>query len=118
LKTIHYADYDLTTTDETADAVLAYAQALALKDRSDTVHVSGIDRDGHPKDFDLLIGPSSQIVASTSDNDFEVVTNAASVAVIIARTEALAEEGRAVSAGSLEDFVDLDDYDATDPETH
>jgi hypothetical protein len=118
LKTIHYADYDLTTTDETADAVLAYARALALKDRSDTVHVSGIDRDGHPKDFDLLIGPSSQMIASTSDTDFEVVTDAASVAVIVARTEALAEEGRAVSSGSLEDFVDLEDYDTTNPETH
>jgi hypothetical protein len=111
LKTIHYADYDFTTTDEIADAVLAYAQALALKGRSDTVHVSGVDLDGQPKNFDLLLGPSSQIIASTSDIEFEGVTDAASVAAIVSRTEALAEEGRAVFGGSLEDFADLDDYD-------
>jgi hypothetical protein len=109
LKTIHYADYDFTTTDETADAVLAYAQALALKGRSDTVHVSGFDDAGHVREFDLLIGPSSQIIAATAESELEGVTDDASVAEIIARTEALAQEDRAVS-GTLEDFVDLDGY--------
>jgi hypothetical protein len=111
LKTIHYADYDITTTDETSDVVLAYAQALALKDRSDTVHVSGFDEAGQAKGFDLLIGPASQIIASTSDVDFEGATDEAGVAEIIARTEALAQEDRAVAGGTLEDFVDLDNYD-------
>jgi hypothetical protein len=111
VKTIHYADYDITTTDETADAVLAYAQALALNGRSDTVQVSGFDDDGAAKEFDLLIGPSSQIIASTADVELEGITDDAGVAEITARTEALAERHRPVAGGALEDFVDLDDYD-------
>jgi hypothetical protein len=109
LKTIHYADYDFTTTDETADAVLAYAQALALKGRSDTVHVFGFDDAGQAKTFDVLVGPSSQIIASTAESELKGATDDASVAEIIARTEALTQEDRAVS-GTLEDFVDLDSY--------
>jgi hypothetical protein len=114
LKTIHYADYDVTTTDETADAVLAYAQVLALKGKSDTVHVSGFDDEGQAKEFDLLLGPSSQIIASTTDVEFEGPTNDADVAEIITRTEALAKSDHAVAGSTLHDFIDLDDFDTLD----
>jgi hypothetical protein len=111
VKTIHYADHDITTTDETADAVLAYAQALALAGRSDTVHVHGVDEDGEAREFDLLIGPSSQIIASSTGVELDGVTDDAGVAEITARTKALVQNSGAVSGGVLEDFVDLDDYD-------
>jgi hypothetical protein len=109
MKTIHYADYDVTTTDATSDAVLAYAQALALKGRSDTVHVSGFDEAGNPKDFDLLIGPSSQIIASSSDLDLDVTTDGSDVAELTARTDALLRENHVTPGGTFEDYRDLDD---------
>lgn len=114
MKTIHYADYDVTTTADTADAVLAYAQVLALMGKSDTVHVSGFDDEGQAKEFDLLIGPSSQIIASTTDVEFEGATNDADVAEIVARTEALATSSHAVADSTLQDFIDLDDFDTPD----
>lgn len=64
MKTIHYADYDITTTDRIAHAILEYSKVLALRERSDTVHVPGVDGKGQQMGFDLLIGPASQIVVA------------------------------------------------------
>lgn len=108
MKTIHYADYDITTSDATSDAVLRYAQALALKGRSDTVHVSGFDASGGPKSFDLLIGPSSQIIASSSNQDRHDLEDTAFVAEIITRTVALLNENVVVPDGTAHDYEDLD----------
>jgi hypothetical protein len=108
MKTIHYVDYDITTTDETSDAVLAYAQALALKDRSDTVHVSGFDAAGDAKEFDLLIGPASQIVAATSDLRVDDATDGHDAAEIRARINALAQENHVVPEASTDSFPDPD----------
>jgi hypothetical protein len=109
MKTIHYADHDITTADATSDAVLAYAQALALRGRSDTVHLSGFDEAGKARDFDLLIGPSSQIIASSSDLDLDIASDDADVAELLARTDALVRENHVAPGGTSEDYGDLDD---------
>ncbi len=64
MKTIHYADFDITTTDAIAAAILEYSKALALRELSDSVHVPGVGPDGNLVGYDILIGPSSQIVVA------------------------------------------------------
>jgi hypothetical protein len=108
MRTIHYADYDITTTDAISDAVLEYPQALALDGSSDTVQVSEFDVDGNAKDFDLLIGPASQIIASSSDLDHDGIDDAGDVAELTARTEALTHQNYVVPDGSADDYGVLD----------
>jgi hypothetical protein len=108
MKTIHYADYDITTTDAISDTVLEYARVLALKGSSDTVHVQGFDVEGNAKTFDLLIGPASQIIASSSDVDRDGIDDKDDVAELTARTEALTQVNYVLPGGTFEDYSDLD----------
>jgi hypothetical protein len=79
-----------------------------LKNRSDTVHVSGFNETGEAREFDLLIGPASQIVAATSDLQVDDTTDGHEAAEIRARITALTQENHVVPETSLEDFADLD----------
>jgi hypothetical protein len=107
LKTIHYADFDIITTDETLDAVLAYAQALALKERSDTVHILAVDSDGTTREFDLLIGPASELLVSGVDLVHHL-NDAAVVSDLTAKTRGLEQENQVVPDGTIHDYVELD----------
>lgn len=104
MKTLHFADYDIETTDRTSDAVLLYAQELAMTGRSDTVHITGITPKGERRRFDLLLGPASQIVAAGAQDGDEGIDDKADVDDIASRTRNLTHP----PAVSPEDEIDLE----------
>jgi hypothetical protein len=69
MKLIHYAGEILVTSDVIADAVLRYAGVLAQHNGSATVTIPVRLDDGTVVDADMLIGPTSQLVAVPHETD-------------------------------------------------
>ncbi len=63
MKRISYAGGAIVTGDRLADAVMDYAAALARADLADHVRVPALAADDRITEFDLLIGPASQLIA-------------------------------------------------------
>jgi hypothetical protein len=68
MRRIHYANTSVVTGDRTAKALLRYARALAVADRSDVVEIPVLTDAGDTARAHLLIGPASEIV-STPQSD-------------------------------------------------
>jgi alkanesulfonate monooxygenase SsuD/methylene tetrahydromethanopterin reductase-like flavin-dependent oxidoreductase (luciferase family) len=63
MKRIYYSGGSLLTGDTIAEAVLAYAEALAKNPQADVVHVPVLVPDSDAKAVaSLLIGPASQLM--------------------------------------------------------
>src|SRR5690349_9376379 len=69
MKRILYATGSFLTDDVVADALMDYANVLAIVDSADVVHFPGVDDSGAVRDVQLLIGPSSQIAAIATDDE-------------------------------------------------
>lgn len=67
MKRILYAGGSFLTDDVVADALMEYARVLAIVDSADVVEVPGIDADGTVQTMRLLIGPASQLLATSTD---------------------------------------------------
>ncbi|MBP1240476.1 hypothetical protein ABID92_002564 [Frigoribacterium sp. PvP120] len=80
MKRLHYVEGHVVTGDDIAEAVVAYARALALRGRSDSVDLPGIDVDGEERRFQLLLGPSSQMLVSHEPWHGDELTDAELVA--------------------------------------
>ena len=63
MKRISYAGGSFVTGDLIADAVLDYAAVLARAGQADRVTVPGLGGDDRLTEFDLVVGPASQLVA-------------------------------------------------------
>ena len=126
MKRISYAEDHLVTGDDIADAVMAYAQALAMKGRSDSIDVPAVDRNGAPRVFSILVGPASQMLTSDSLSVDEArgdeILDERLVAELASRTAALAgpspvsvPRGTQVVDLETEQFdVALDEHDERD----
>lgn len=62
MKRIFYASGSVLTSDRVADAVVHYAEALAVRETSDTVDIPVRLQTGEVGRAQLLIGPASQLV--------------------------------------------------------
>jgi len=69
MKRIYYAGGSFLTGDSIADAVVAYADALAHNEGSDVVNFPIVHEDGTPGEVSVLIGPASQLASSTAIAD-------------------------------------------------
>ncbi|KQM26006.1 hypothetical protein ASL10_11395 [Frigoribacterium sp. Leaf8] len=69
VKRIHYTDEYLVTGDAIAAAVVEYARALAMQNKSDMVDLPGMDRGGVHQRFQVLLGPASQMLVSEEQTD-------------------------------------------------
>jgi hypothetical protein len=69
MKTIHYSDAVILTSDAAADAVMDYATALATHGTADSVSVPTVDEDGFETLVRVLIGPASQMVVEPAPDD-------------------------------------------------
>lgn len=97
MKILHYSDQHVLTGDEIASAVLDYAKALALMNRSDVVPVPALDGDQAVSAYELLIGPASEIVASDADPlPVEELINSEFLDEIRRRIEALSDHSHPV----------------------
>jgi len=86
MKRIYYAGGTFLTGSAIADAVLAYADALAHNEGSDVVAFPIRHEDGTPGEVSVLIGPSSQIASSTDPSDVPELVHDAFVAELNRRS--------------------------------
>ena len=126
MKRISYAEDHLVTGDDIADAVMAYAQALAMTGRSDSIAVPAVDAGGTARLFTVLVGPASQMLTSDAltvdEARGEEIRDERLVADLAARTQALAgpspvpvPRGTEVVDLETEQFdVALDEHDEHD----
>jgi hypothetical protein len=55
------------TGDREADALVRYAAALANVDRAAGLRVAGLDERGRIDEYELLLGPASQLLVEPAD---------------------------------------------------
>ena len=65
MKRIGYAGGGFLTGDRIADALLEYAALLARAGTADRVSVPGLGEDDRVTEFDLVVGPASQLIAES-----------------------------------------------------
>jgi hypothetical protein len=69
MKRISYASSDFLTDDTVADVLMEYARVLAIVGSADVVDLPGIDRGGTVREYRLVIGPASQLLAATTEDE-------------------------------------------------
>ena len=89
MKRIHYTDEYMVTGDTIAAAVVEYARALAMKNKSDMVDLPGRDRAGLHQRFQILLGPASQMLVSEEQTDEDEIDDPGLVDDIEARIHRL-----------------------------
>lgn len=104
---LHYSDGFMSTSEEIADAVMRYAQALAQRNASDMVTIPIVDETLEPAQSTLLIGPSSQLYTSPASGHTVDVRGEEAVADLNARTRQLLTDPSA----SPEQFADEPEAD-------
>ena len=62
-KRVHYVNTTFMTDDRIADALMNYASALAIVNIADVVRIPGVGEDGKLHAYELVIGPSSQLMS-------------------------------------------------------
>jgi hypothetical protein len=81
MKRLWYASGHFDTGDAIADAVMDYAAALAVRTKSVVLHVP-VDVDGEPSVVDIVLGPSTHLVAEPAAFIGSEIEDAAFVASI------------------------------------
>ena len=66
MRTLHYTGEAVLLADDVCQALLSYAQALADTQRSDVVTVPVVAEDGSLASADFLLGPASQLYATSA----------------------------------------------------
>ncbi|WP_251453647.1 hypothetical protein [Microbacterium sp. Marseille-Q6648] len=67
MQLLHYTGDTLLTTDDVANALMAYASALADSHTSDVVVVPILDQRGDVVMAEMLLGPASQLYSTPAD---------------------------------------------------
>jgi hypothetical protein len=67
-KRVHSVNPTFITDERIADALMNYASALAIVDVADVVRIPGVGEDGKLQAYELVIGPSSQLMSVTVDD--------------------------------------------------
>lgn len=69
MKLLHYAGGSVPAADETCDAILRYASALAIARKADRIRFQVRTPDGAVGFADMLVGPASQLFTVPIDGD-------------------------------------------------
>lgn len=88
-----YGFSSVVVSDTAADAVLAYAAALAQSGLSDLVTVPTVDLGGYPSTVRVLLAPGIALMAEPAPDDELETADAAFVAELRVRTVAVLAGG-------------------------
>jgi hypothetical protein len=111
VKRISYADSKIATHDRVADLVLEYAKILARTESADTVTIPYRTDAGELAEVTMLIGPASQVTASTDDDDDFPGDPGAAIAELEERIRARTPQNMATQERLPADEFDDDDFD-------
>ncbi|MDN4613310.1 hypothetical protein P5G50_02490 [Leifsonia sp. F6_8S_P_1B] len=108
MKRIHYASGSLLTGDAIAEALVAYAAALAINNAAAEVHAPAVMENGQQGEVLMLLGPASQILVDDGEGDDLVDTEF--VADIEQKTQELGPRKATFVESGTEDAegIDLD----------
>lgn len=87
MKRIAYAGGQFLTDDAIGEALMRYANVLAVVDSADVVTVPAVDEHGGLRQIQLLIGPASQIMAMDTDEPAVEMAVQATLDELAARAE-------------------------------
>jgi hypothetical protein len=106
VKELNYAGSKTIVSDQLADALTDYAQALAATGASDVIDIPSVGEDGTIGRSRLLLGPASQIIA-------EPVTVDASSVYDLDDADAIAELKRRIRNAGAQHALPLDADDTS-----
>lgn len=89
MKHVSYGEKSLLMTDESADALIAYAAALGAENDADTVTLSAIGPEGNEVDVTFLLNPATTLVIETATGKGEPPDNEFAVLYMRERTQRL-----------------------------
>lgn len=115
MKQITYAGTTFVTGTAIADSLLRLVAALGHSNETSAIRVPALDADDNVTTIDLVIGPSSEIVATTIASTAAELIDEVAVIDLEFRSESLAHPRAAsATADSLPDGWDEPDLDAFD----
>jgi hypothetical protein len=79
VKVVTYADKSMLVDDPAADALLAYAAAVARAHTADTVKLHAIGADGQKVEATFLLGEGAQLMAETASAELINLENTEAV---------------------------------------
>lgn len=85
MKRLRYADVSLLVGDDLALTILSYARDLAQAKTADIVSVLGQREDGSSSRVQMLIGPSSELIAEDAGGAAALASDTAAITDINAR---------------------------------
>jgi hypothetical protein len=89
MRRVRYAGGTFVTGDAEAEALLRYAAALAEVNRAAALRVPGLDDDDDVVDYDLLVGPASQLFVEPTHRTGDLPDPSGLIAEIDRRIAAL-----------------------------
>lgn len=113
MRRLHYASGTVMLDDRTCKALLRYARALATSGEADIVEIPVITDTGSLAHAHLLIGPTSQLFATTVENAAEIAIDDAVVAEL-ERLTANLQPSRPQWADELTGLSSVQDFDFMD----
>ncbi len=100
---INYAGDSILTGTAIAHALLAYAQALAEVGASATVEIPTVGEDGTIARTEILVGPASQVLSTSTPTDLPELVDASVVERLEASAARLRREQSVSSTAGTED---------------
>lgn len=91
MKHVMYSDKSLFVDDETADLVLAYADALGNAGASDTIRIPAIGTDGNEVQVSMLLNGAAQIVIETTNSSAAAPRDEKAIEYLSTRLRGLSE---------------------------
>ncbi|KQX06916.1 MULTISPECIES: hypothetical protein [unclassified Leifsonia] len=113
MRRVHYAGGTVMVDDLTCKALLRYARALAQTGESDIVEIPVITDTGSQAHAHMLIGPSSQLFATTVDNAAESIVEDEVIAEL-ERLTARLQPSRPQWSDELPGLASVQDFDFLD----
>lgn len=97
MKHVQFGDKSLFMDDETADLLIAYANALGKEDSSDTVQVRAVGADGNEVEVEMLLNASAQLATESTNSGLEPPRDEAVIRSMTERYEALTHPPEALA---------------------
>ena len=110
MKRIFYSSGSVVTGDRIAEAIIHYAEVLALRDTSDTIDVPIALESGRVGRAQLLIGPASELAVVPEESDLADPDDSESVAELQRRIILHGSTRPQASNGDTTDYVDANGY--------
>lgn len=101
MKRVAYGGESFFTSDEAAEALLAFAAAAAMSNVAEVIPIPSIRADGEIVIVELVIGPSSELFTSPVDSEFSEPDARAAVAALRSRVRELGASSTHAHGGPL-----------------